>query len=140
MNSITNEIVIASISDRVIQTYNITWIGNFTPSIIEVVSNHSAGGIYNEHNVALEIFHIIVLRSVIDERVRTSAFVIEEVHIVASPSLANEQTVGVIVVIYCATNRFLRSQTVCTVLETQKFFGWQAPPNRRCLLYFFWIN
>ena len=81
-----------------------------------MVSNHSAGSIYNEHNVALEIFHIIVLRSVIDERVRTSAFVIQEVHIIASPSLTNEQTIGVIVVIRCGADFLLGSESVRAVL------------------------
>ena len=48
--------------------------------------------------------------------VRTAAVVIEEVHIVASPSLTNEKTVGIIVVIYCATNRLLGSQSVRAIL------------------------
>ena len=103
MNSITNEIVIASISDGVIQTYNSTGVCNFAPSIIEVVSNHSTGRINNAHNVALEILDIVVLHTIIDERVGTAAFVIQEIHVVGSPSLTNQKLVR-------------------TILPTQKFF------------------
>ena len=133
MNSITNEIVIASISDGVIQTNDITGVCNFAPSIVVVIRYHCAGSIYNAHNVALQILHIVILRSVIDERVRTSAFVIKEIHIIGSPSLTNEQTVNIVIIIYRTANSFLCSQSVRTVLETQKFFGWQASPKRRCL-------
>ena len=87
----------------------ITRIGNFTPCVIEVVSNHSAGGIYNAHNVALEIFHIIVLRSIVNERICRTAFVIQEIHVIGSPCLTNQKLVR-------------------TILPTQKFFGWQALP------------
>jgi hypothetical protein len=51
--------------------------------------------------------------------------------------LTDKQTICIIVIVNRTANRFLRSQPVRAVLETQKFFGWQAPPNRRCLLYFF---
>ena len=53
-----------------------------------------------------------------------------------SPSLTNEETVGVIVVIRRRTDFLLGSESVCAVLVAQKFFGRQAPPNRRCLLSF----
>ena len=45
----------------------ITRIGNFTPSIVGITCNHFAGSIYNLHNIALQILHIIVLRSIVNE-------------------------------------------------------------------------
>ena len=54
-----------------------------------------------------------------------------------SPSLTNEQTVGVIVVIRRRADFLLSSQTVRAVLVAQKFFGRQAPPNRRYSPHYF---
>ena len=86
----------------------ITRIGNFTPSIVGITCNHFAGSIYNLHNVALEIFHIIVLRSIVNERICRAAFIIEEIHVVGSPCLANQKLVR-------------------TILPNP-IFRWQAPP------------
>jgi len=91
MNSITNEIVIASISDGIIQTDDITRIGNFTPCIVGIVCNYSARCVNNAHDVALQILYIIVLSTIIDKGVGTATLIIEEIHVVGSPSLTNEQ-------------------------------------------------
>ncbi len=49
--------------------------------------------------VALYVLHVVILYAVVNERIRRAAFVIEEVNVMRSPSLTNEQTVNVIVVI-----------------------------------------
>ena len=55
-----------------------------------------------------------ILCTIVDEGIRRTAFVIQEIHIISFPSLANQKLVR-------------------AVLETQKFFRWQAPPKRRFL-------
>ena len=57
----------------------------------------------------------------------------EEIHVIGSQSLTNEQTIGVIVVIRRRTDFLLSSQPVRAVLPTPKFFGWQAPPRKAML-------
>ena len=113
-------VVIASISAGVSLT-NTAGSGYFAPSIVGIVCDHAAGGIDNAHNVAQQVLHIIVLSTIIDERVGTAAFVVKEIHIIGSPSLTNEQTVGVIVIVNGIANSFLCSQTICTVLQKQNF-------------------
>jgi hypothetical protein len=73
------------------------------------------------------------LRTIVNERICRTAFVIQEIHIIGSPRLANEQAVDIVINVNGIADSFLRSQSVCTVLEIQKFFGWQAPPKRQCL-------
>ena len=78
----------------------ITRIGNFTPSIVGITCNHFAGSIYNLHNIALEIFHIIVLRSIVNERICRIAFVIQEIHVIGSPCLTNQNKVFIVVPLF----------------------------------------
>ena len=68
------------------------------------------------HNVALQILDVIILISVIDKRVGTAIFIINKVNITAIPSLANEYTVNIVIIVNGITNSFLRSQSVRAIL------------------------
>jgi len=56
------------------------------------------------------------LSTIIDKGVGTAAFIIQEIHVIGSPSLANQKTISIIVIVNCASNCLLRSQTVRTIL------------------------
>ena len=67
------------------------------------------------NHVTLYVLHIVILYAVENERIRRAAFVIEEVNVMRSPSLTNEQPINVIVVIRRAAVLLLYSLSVRAV-------------------------
>ena len=105
-------VVIAAISDGVDLT-DAAGACDLTPGVVGIAGDHTAGGIQDLYNVALQILDIVVLGSIVDERISRTVLVIQEVNVVTAPSLTNEQTVSVIIIVNRTADRFLRSQTIC---------------------------
>ena len=57
----------AQFSVSLVEKSFITRIGNFTPSIVVVICYNTTRSIQDFYNIALQILHIIVLRSIVNE-------------------------------------------------------------------------